>query len=681
MSLLSPLFLLGLLGIALPIWLHRLQTHTTEREKFSSIMFLEPSEQRIHVRRQLKYLLLMALRILFLLLLIFAFARPVFFSDPDLAVTESSTHHVIVIDNSFSMHAGDNFDQALEHARTVIRGMAADDLVSIFTASDSLRQISPPGRDRALLENSLNSLRPDHGRLDIGAMIAALNNAIEASEARFILHFISDYQRSGQPLRFADMVPAVINGRALTLNTLRVDSDTGAGNWRIAAVTVPTAGTVQVALINHSPEAVTEERTVSLQVNDSPAISITESLTASENSPAYVSFGGIEFNSGDNRLDVRLSPADILAEDDIYHSVFDNSPPAPVLLLTADPGSLAGTYISAALETAPRGYRAETFVVNDLDPRILQRYPWLIIEDIGIVNASLQEALLAYLNNGGSILAAAGPRSQNLTSLPVGGHSLGGNLSLNLTLNVRQSIQQINSTHPALAGTPGWNSLNVNRVLPLGSDNNDNVLISLSSGVPLLLERQIGRGQFMFLNTSLDNTWSDLPVRPVFVSFMAEAARHLSGENILSRQQTINSVIQLGQAGGGSGQVFDPQGRSLLALSDTAQAQSVRLSQTGYYRLVTPGTDALIAVNPDPRESNLTPMTEESLQNWRNMVANSSGAARPGSLAVSRTERERDTFEIWQVLLALLAIIVILESVLGNRYLSFKTGVSEQGNN
>ena len=90
MSLLSPLFLFSLLGIALPIWLHRLQTNATEREKFSSIMFMEQSQQPVHIQRKLKHLLLMALRILFLIFLILAFTKPVFFITPEGGTLENT---------------------------------------------------------------------------------------------------------------------------------------------------------------------------------------------------------------------------------------------------------------------------------------------------------------------------------------------------------------------------------------------------------------------------------------------------------------------------------------------------------------------------------------------------------------------------------------------------------------
>ena len=188
MSLLSPLFLFALLGIALPIWLHRLQTNATEREKFSSIMFMEQSQQRIHIQRKLKYLLLMALRILFLVLLALAFTKPVFFAAPEGAVTEDTTHHVIVLDTSFSMREGGSFDQAISLAEGLADDMGTDDIASLYTASGSVETISTATADPALILGSLNDIEPDNGRLDIGAMVTALDSLITNSQANFIIH-------------------------------------------------------------------------------------------------------------------------------------------------------------------------------------------------------------------------------------------------------------------------------------------------------------------------------------------------------------------------------------------------------------------------------------------------------------------------------------------------------------
>ena len=672
MSLLSPLFLFALLGIALPIWLHRLQTNATEREKFSSIMFMEQSQQRVHIRRKLKYLLLMALRILFLILLVLAFTKPVFFVEPEGLVTEDMTHHVIVVDTSFSMREGNSFEQAITLAQGLADDMGADDIASLYTASGSVELITTATADPAIIRSSLNDLEPDNGRLDIGAMITALDSLITSSQANFIIHFISDYQKSGQAIRFADMVPDVINGRPVSLSIHQVKTE-DLPNWSLASVEISAINTVRIGLKNNSNADQSAEKTVTLTINDVEQQSLTQTFAAPADGISYLMFENVIFEEGDNRLDVNVSPNDSLPEDDTRYTVFDNSPPAPVILLSSDPESLAVTYITTALETAPRGYQVELQNINDFDPRILQRYPWIVIDDIGAINDSLAQSLQSYVDGGGSILAAVGDRTMGQTSIPVGGQTVGGGLSF--SRNTVYNVQRVNTAHPVLNGSVGWNNLAITRVLPLEADENSNVLITLNGDIPFLLERNIGLGRFLLLNTSLNNTWSDLPVKPVFVSFIAEAARHLSNEELLVKQQAVNSFLPLGQNGGASGQVYSPSGDSLLSLADTTQAQNIQLTETGYYRIVTLGRDILVAVNPDARESDLSIMDAQALQNWETMVAGSTGNIELiEGVAVSIVDEEPVAIEIWRVLLILLAVIVLIESLLGNRYLRFNTG-------
>ena len=73
---LAPLFLAGILGIGLPILLHRIARQERIKLPFASVMLLEASEVRDTSRRSIRYWVLLALRILFLLLLVLAFAGP-----------------------------------------------------------------------------------------------------------------------------------------------------------------------------------------------------------------------------------------------------------------------------------------------------------------------------------------------------------------------------------------------------------------------------------------------------------------------------------------------------------------------------------------------------------------------------------------------------------------------------
>ncbi len=666
MALIGPIFLLGLLGIGLPIWLHRLDTQVTERSPFATTRFLEPAKKRIHVQKKLKYLLLMALRIAFFVILALLFARPIFFSAPKAVITEDTTHHVIVVDTSFSMSADGSFDTALDEARGIINSMGSDDVGSLYAASTGVTNIAPVTADAAVLAEALSGLSPDNGKLDLGVMVTSLNTLIEESQANFVLHLISDFQQSGQAVRFADMIPDVINGRPVTLDVIRVQAQ-NIPNFAVDSVLVSNRTTVEAGIRGYGGD--NAERTVTLLINNE--VQQEQSVMANGAGISFAVFNDVVFAEGDNRIDIRISPDDALAGDDQRHAVFDNSPPAPVLLLTDDPESRGVTYIAAALETAPRGYEVITQNIADLDARVLQRYPWIVIEDMGAINSILASAITDYVSGGGAVLAGAGESLLGQSAIPVMNLNIA---STALRRESRSPITMIDNSHPALRESAGWGSVNM-QTLPVVVSEDDRLLIAQAGDRPVLIERAIGRGRFMLLTTALDNTLTDLPVKPVFVTFMAEAARYLSNENLLIREQVAESFLQLSRSGGASGQVYDPDGVSLLSLTDTTRAQEIALNKTGFYRVITPGGDVLVAVNPDRRESDLTVMDAQILQNWQNVVAGTAGAgdaalaAGQDSLAENTEERE-----IWRFFLLLLVIIVLAESYLGNQHLRVKTG-------
>lgn len=670
MSLITPLFLLGLFGIAFPWWLHRLEMQTTEREKFATTRFLEASKKRIHVQRKLRYLLLMALRMLFLAFLAFAFARPILFDDPEAVIGDDNVHHVIVVDTSFSMHANGRLDAARDRVESILDNMESGDVASLYTASTAVATLSEATGSADDIRAQLPSLAADNGRLDIGSMVASLNGLLEDSGAAVVLHVISDFQLSGQSVRFADMIPDVVNGRPVTLDVQALAS-APTPNATVESVIIENRNSVSATIRSYNAELAAGEKQVQLSING--AVQQVQELGATGNGVATVTFRDVVFAEGDNRVDIALTPNDALAEDDIRYTVFDNSPPAPVLLLTADTSSLSVTYLSAALATAPRRYGVEANAITDFDARVLQRYPWLIVDDLGAIDAKLAAALADYVRGGGSVFAALGPRSGSLTTLPV------LDLPVAAPLLGREAvpatISMIDTSHPALNQNSGWNNVNV-RAMKVSPTVDDKVLVAQDDNTPVLIERTIGAGRFMLFASSLDNSAADLPVKPVFVSFMAEVAQYLSNEKLLVKAQTADSYLQLSQTGGASGQVVDPAGNSLLSLQDTTQAQEVRLNLTGYYQVFTPAGEVLVAVNPDSRESDLALMTGATLQSWQSAVA---GAAGEGSTVATDVEAAAraeggDQIEIWRFFLLVMALLVLAESLLGNRYLNFKTG-------
>jgi len=663
MSILAPLFLLGTVLIALPVWLHRLQTQSPERKPFSSTMLLEQSRHSVHLRKKLKYLLLLAFRIALLSLLVLAFAKPVLERPAEFIGGEGAVLHLVVIDTSFSMKYGDWFDKARALAAGIIDDMAQEDAAQIIAAGDSIEVLGNPTGEKADLRQSISSLGPGNGHLEYGALVANLNGLVKDYRQNVTIHLISDFQTSGLPSRFADLVPDTANNHVTGLELYPV-AGSDVMNLYVDSIMRTERGLDVGVRGTNTGQA---EIQVALHVNG--LLHAETGAVISETGQTVFGFAVTEYETGDNRIEAVILKDDPLPEDNTRYTVVDNTPPRPVLLVTVDPASLPVKYLTTAVETGQQGYRVEAVSVNDLDPRVLSRYPWLIIDDLGIVNASLAPVLTEYLNAGGAVLAALGERAQSLQTLPVTGYTVKPAI-LAATAVMPHSVARIDSSHPALAETSGWRDISVSRLMSLDTGTEAHLMVSLDNGVPLLLEHKTGQGRLLLLTSSLDNTWNDLPIRPVFVNFVAEAGKYLSGENLLKRNQTAGDYLKLTQTGTAAGQVVNPEGRTILSLADTHRSQDIKLNQTGIYEIYTADSEVLIAVNPDLRESDMTLMAADAITRWAEAVQ----GARLAQTDAGPVKIEQEPVELWHILLILLGIVALVESVLGNSYLASGRG-------
>jgi hypothetical protein len=160
-------------------------------------------------------------------------------------------------------------------------------------------------------------------------------------------------------------------------------------------------------------------------------------------------------------------------------------------------------------------------------------------------------------------------------------------------------------------------------------------------------------------------------VQPVFVSFLAEAAGWLAGDEAYGAHQIAGALLPLAQAGATVGQVIDPEGHELLTLSATHNAQNVRLERSGFYKVITPARESLLAVNVDERESDLTPVDPALLERWR-VAAKAAETVAPKAAAAQSSV---DTLPLARWLLAVAALLVIAESLAGNWQLRRNTKV------
>ena len=653
MGFFAPLFLLGVLAVALPIWLHRLQTQSSERQPFSSAMLLETTEERVHLQKKLKYLVLLALRIALLLMIALAFAKPFLNRPPALLTAGAAGTHLILVDTSVSMSRAGVFAQAITVASQLVDEAPSGALLQVLAVDDALHVESDLSAVKAAHRSAVSRLKVSALRLDYGSAMAAVDRLAESLPPPVTLHAISDFQASAMPVRFADVVPSRVNDL--------VPHVVGTGapfNWSVEYVR-ETADGLDVGLFGFGDRERVAD--VELLLNGE----VVESRGLSETGPVALRFAELQYEKGDNRIQVRVNTDDDLAADNQWFHVVENEPPSPVPLITLNSGGLPVTYLSAALESdSMQRYDVEPLVIGEFDTRVLSRHRWVLIDDIGSVDEELGTALTAYLQNGGNLLAFAGERVASASTIPVSGHQLSA-ASIGVGANEFVSPGQVDTGHPVLAQTEGWHTVNVSRTIPVEVQAADQVLIRLENNEPFLIERRIGSGRLLLVLNGLDNRWNDLPIRPVFVSFMVEAAGYLSGVDEISKTYTTGASLPLSLIGSASGQVVDPDGNTVLSLTDTTRAQQINLDKPGFYEVYTPRGDMLVAANIDPRESELSKISQELLDRWQDATGRADGIGAGQSDIV-----ESEPLELWHWLLFMLAVVFIAESMLGNAYLA-----------
>jgi hypothetical protein len=198
------------------------------------------------------------------------------------------------------------------------------------------------------------------------------------------------------------------------------------------------------------------------------------------------------------------------------------------------------------------------------------------------------------------------------------------------------------------------------------------VAAKLEDGSPLLIEQKVGEGKVLTFTSSFDNATNDLPVKPSFVPFVEQSAAYLGRVEDRNTSYAVDSYLDLraDRERASSVEVIGPKGERALSLKEAATANSLRLTDSGFYDVRREnGRQELIAVNVDRRESDLDPETAENLKLWEGTGANSGSASQAGTLEAPNPEPQ--SFWWWVALLAFVALLA--ESFLSARYLQART--------
>jgi hypothetical protein len=268
-----------------------------------------------------------------------------------------------------------------------------------------------------------------------------------------------------------------------------------------------------------------------------------------------------------------------------------------------------------------------------------------------------------------------GPRAARLEKIPLSGHVRSGRNLNSEGGGWTGRVASVEQSHPALRDPQGWRSVRFFRYVAVDPQPDDATLIRFEDGAPLLIERRVGSGRLLVLTSPLDREWNDLAIHPLFVRFIGEAARYLTSA-AAAPNALVGSILPLGVNASNGAQVFDPHGRRATALGDTSEKPRILADQTGFYEVRGGGRSDWIAVNADPRESDLSRLSEDSVGQWTRMQKEAPNAGPAPQAATATADAKPALKSIWPWLLLIAVTLAFIEPLVANSYLHVRRGVT-----
>jgi hypothetical protein len=411
---------------------------------------------------------------------------------------------------------------------------------------------------------------------------------------------------------------------------------------------------------------------VSLEI-DGHAIE-TVQATVGANASTSVSFAPFTLAEPTMRGVVKAGN-DPFPADNSFHFVV--TPDKPVSVLVVDGGDRTDTsfYLVKALGigTAP-AFQVETMPVGRVSPAALENRSVVILNDTMLPPGLAGGALKNFVEQGGGLLVVAADKAtwpQNDDLLPARFGPPVDRLS-----GRGGTIGYLDYSHPAFevfkAPRSGdFSAAHVLRYRTLEVAPTDRVLARFDDGVTAAAERRVGNGRVIVFGTSLDDSWSDLALKPVYLPLVHQLTKYLARYEPPASWQTVGQVVDLSVLLKGRAErvVVSPSAERVTV--PASEPGLVELSEQGVYEIRPAGSTSAvrpdrIAVNLDPTESDLATMDPPEL------VAAVTGragdattqAAAAADVSVEDVEKQQG---LWWYLLFAGLLLLAAEMLVSNR--------------
>jgi hypothetical protein len=612
MHFLYPAFLFALLSLAIPILVHLFNFRRYQKVYFSNVQFLKEIQEQQSSRRNLKERLILLARLLALLFLVLAFARP-YLSNHNNTNAGAQRTISVFLDNSYSMQTlnreGSLLDEAKRRAKEIVSAYSMNDRFQLLTQDFEGKHQRLLSREE--FNDAVDAVKISPRSRSLQQIIDRQQNLLTMQPgASRSIDIISDFQKNianGQPLKVdTGLHITLVQLSANTPANVAVDSV-----WLLSAIHRPgETEKLVVKLHNYAGEdAITIPLKLSINGEQKALGGFTLKARSVQNDT--LTFSGLK--PGWQRGEIILQDNPVTFDNQFYFS-FNVKQQMQVLLID---GGIFNPYLKAVFGT-DQFFNARRVPDGNVDYAGLSTYPLIVISDIKAVSAGLSQQLKTYVSKGGT-LAVFPAIDADLASYKSFLQQMGAAYPEKLaTENIK--VQSLNLQNPVFKNifedfpsNPDLPVIKKSFQLSTSSGSNEN-LMQLQGGQAFWAGYNSGKGKVYVAAVPLNEDFSNLPRHALFVPIMFRIAL-LSGHDqplfySLGHDETVettpiqSSEKQLLKLVKGKQSIIpevkQQEGSTLLYVSD-------QLQETGLYELKK--QDSIVSVmafNDNRSESDLS---------------------------------------------------------------------------
>ncbi len=629
LNFLSPIFLFGLLGIAIPILIHLMTRRQKKHIRFSAVYLLFQSQKRSVKKATPNRLLLLLIRCLAILLLSLALAHPIFsFSGPADLLPASPSASVFILDDSYSMgmrsEDGALYDRAVSALLEPVAKISAKSVYSIVLASSSTRLLQDWTEDPSLAEKLLKTSKPSFQTTSIGkAMTKAIQLLESATQKEKQIFIFTDMEKNGwSKNEFSDSELA--NKRypvtLVDFSALRTGQNRAAVQQAEVSqefLTNSRVIRVKSKVANLLPDRPINGLDVSLSINGKQKSQKTLKFAAGEEVIKEFTF---PLKDNETIQGVVEIPDDALRVDNKRFFSFQPDQKIKVLVVDGDPKTVAhqreSFYVEKALNpftVALSNIEPTISTLEELQVRNLFDFSAVMLCNVRDLPFDYERQLEEYVQRGGALFIALGdqidPKYYN--------EKLGNLLPVSIA-----SLHQVGlsdehfrfdlkkSAHPVLKVFKGksleeMKSIRFNSLYSVEPRGNRKYTVPLrfTNQYPAVVESDFGKGKVILYVSSLDRDWNNFPIQPTFLPWIQRWVKYSARglESILHSELLVGETFEWKETFSDS-----------LLFVESPDGKITQLGGTSYDETFVPGVYRLFRKASEAKENSATGENAES---------------------------------------------------------------------